>query len=297
MNCINKAFLTKTPMKFSTFSALPFLLTFFFLSSCQRALPPLKMLVMPIDTVENTKSTYAPFVSYLEESVNRKVNLVTPATYDEVKKLLLSSSSYDIVNLNGVLYSQYYNPKKFQVFAQETSGGETTYNSVFISHRDSDIFQISDIKDSVLALNNRYSTSGALVPIIMLKDANLSPGSDYKYKFTESHLSSAQSVLDGDSNAAAVSWKSFKNFIRDKKLNPNSLRIIGVSFPIPLDPWLINKELPNSTKEIIFSSFYDLSDRTILDSLGTDGFVPANESNFDSIDIDKTSVYTSILAE
>ena len=283
-------------MKTSLLSRLSFLFLLFLLSACQRSSIPLKLLVMPIDTVENTKATYAPFVSYLEGSLNRKVDLVTPASYAEVKDTLLSKSTYDIVNLNGVLFSQYFDPKRYQIFSPETSGGESSYNSVFISRRNSNINQISDLKGSLLALNNKYSTSGALVPVIMLMKDSLYPNTDYKYQFLDSHLAAAKSVIDGDSDAAAVSWKSLKKFIRDKKVNPSSLRIIGVSFPIPLDPWLLDKKLPDSLKTQIASSFYELSNRSVTNSLGSDGFVPATKETFTSLTQD-SKLYRTVLAQ
>ena len=252
---------------------------------------------MPIDTVETTKATYAPFVSYLENSLNRKVDLVTPRTYADVKDTLLSKSTFDIVNLNGVLFSQYFNPKRYHVFAQETSGGETTYNSVFIARRNSTIDEISDLKGSLLALNNKYSTSGGLVPVLELMKNDLYPNTDYKYQFLNSHLASTKSVISGDSDAAAVSWKLFKSFIRDKKVNPRPLRIIGVSFPIPQDPWLLNKNLPDDLKQQISSSFYDLSNRSVTNPLGSEGFVPATKATFTSLTPEDADLYRSILSE
>ena len=255
------------------------------------------MLVMPIDTVDNTKATYAPFVSYLEDSINRKVDLISPASYADVKDILLSKSTYDIVNLNGVLFSQYFDSNRYQIFAQETSGGETSYNSVFIARRNSNISQISDLKGTLLAFNSKFSTSGALVPVIMLERDNLYPNIDYKYIFTDSHLAAAQSVINGDSDAAAVSWKSLKKFIRDKRINPSSLRIIGVSFPIPLDPWLLDQRLPDNLKTRISTSFYELSNRSIFNSLGSDGYVPATKETFSSLTPETSELYRSILAE
>ena len=298
MNFTNKVYSVKF-MKTSFLFRLTPLLLLFLLSSCQRTFTPLKLLVMPIDTVENTRSTYAPFVSYLEASINRKVELISPASYSDVKDLLLSESTYDIVNLNGVLFSQYFDAKRYQIFAQETSGGETSYNSVFIAHRNSNINQISDLKGSLLSFNNKYSTSGALVPVILLQKQDLYPNINYNYIFVDSHLSAAQSVINGDSDAAAVSWKSLKKFIREKKINPSSLRIIGVSFPIPLDPWIMDKRLPDNLKNQISSSFYELSDRSVMNSIGSEGFVPATKETFSSLNPQnpKLKLYESILAE
>ena len=296
MNSINKVYFTKI-MKVSFLFRLSSLILLLLLSSCQRSLTPLKLLVMPIDTVENTKATYAPFISYLEESINRKVHLVTPSSYAEVKEILLSDSTYDIVNLNGVLFSQYFDPQRYHIFAQETSGGETSYNSVFITRLNSNINEIPDLKGSLIAFNNKYSTSGALVPVMMLYKAGLYPNIDYNYHFLNSHLASAQSVISGDSDAAAVSWKTFKKFIIDKKINPSSLRIIGVSFPIPLDPWLLDKNLSDELKYQISSAFYELSQRFVLNSLGSDGFVPATKKTFTSLTVEDSKLFRTFLAE
>ena len=45
-----------------------------------------------------------PHLCLIEASINRKVELISPASYSDVKDLLLSESTYDIVNLNGVLF-------------------------------------------------------------------------------------------------------------------------------------------------------------------------------------------------
>ena len=260
-------------------------------------MPPLKMLVMPIDSIEYTKDTYVPFVSYLEKRINRKVDLITPPTYADVKTLLLSNTNYDIINLNGVLFSQYFDPKRYQIFSQETSGGDLSYNSVFIANRSSNISQVTDIKGHTLALNNKYSTSGGLVPTIMLANEKMYPNIDYTYKFYDNHLIAAKSVANGYTKVGAVSWRSLKKFIRDKKIQPDTLRIIGVSFPIPLDPWLLNKNLPDKLKSDISSSFYQLSNRSVLNSLGSDGFVPATESTYNSLRLKTSLSYQTVLSD
>ena len=194
------------------------------------------------------------------------------------------------------MFSQYHDPDRYQIFSQETSGGSLSYNSVFIANRRSNISQVSDVEGKILALNNKYSTSGALVPTIMLASDNLLPNKDFTYKFLESHLLVGRSVANGNSEVGAVSLKSLKKFIREDKIEPSTLRIIGVSFPIPLDPWLLNINLSNQLKSDISSSFYQLSNRSILTSLGSDGYVPANKSTYNPLILKANNFYESIMS-
>ena len=296
INFLNKVSLINS-MKNTLLLRLSSFFLLFLLSSCQRSSTPLKMLVMPIGSVENTRSTYSSFVSHLEDSVNRKVDLITPSTYAEVKDALVSESTFDVINLNGVLYSQYYDPERYQIFAQETLGGQSTYNSMFIARRSSNIYQTSDIKGKLLALDNKYSTSGGLVPVLMLMNDNLYPNSDYKIQFLNSHFSAAQSVIRGDSDVAAVSWKTLRKLIRDKKVVPNSLRIVAVSFPIPLDPWILNNNLSTQLKTQITNSFFNLSNESVMRSLGSDGFVPATPQTYSSLKPQDSELYRSVIGE
>ena len=130
----------------------------------------------------------------------------------------------------------------------------------------------------------------------MLASDNLLPNKDFTYKFLESHLLVARSVANGNSEVGAVSWKSLKKFIREDKIEPSTLRIIGVSFPIPLDPWLLNINLSNQLKSDISSSFYQLSNRSILTSLGSDGYVPANKSTYNPLILKANNFYESIMS-
>ena len=266
------------------------------LSSCSHSDNDLSMLVIPVGSVEQTKKTYAPFVSYLQSKTGSNVQLITPSSYLEAKSLVQSSKKFDIVNLNGVLYSQFDLGSTYSVFAQESSDGEVYYNSVFISYRPSSVRTLSDIQGQKLALVNPFSTSGALVPVLMLKKINLLPDKDYNYSFLGSHLSTADAVTSGRFNVGATSWKSLKQLIRASKIKSDMLRIISVSDPIPLDPWLIRNDLDPRKKSLIKSAFYDLSDQQVLKDLGSDGFIPASSNTHEILKQD-SQVYERLMPQ
>ena len=267
------------------------------LTSCSSYLQnkkDLSMLVMPIGSINKTESIYLPFQKYLKKQTGRNVNLITSKSYVEIRSLLKSNKTFDIVNLNGVLYSQDFNPKRYAVFAQETSGGEATYNSAFIVNIDSPFWNLEALKGKKIGFGSKYSTSGSLIPVLMLEKAGLSPTSDYSYVHYPSHIDTANAVINKQIDAGAISWKTIKSVIEKGSIKASKTRIIAVSNPIPLDPWLINRSLSKELKYKIKSSFYDLNDKDIQQSLGTDGFIPIHGNPLDSLK-DESNIYLKIL--
>ena len=61
----------------------------------------------------------------------------------------------------------------------------------------------------------------------------------------------------------------------------------------------MDKRLPDNLKNQISSSFYELSDRPVMNSIGSEGFVPATKETFSSLNPQnrKLKLYESILAE
>lgn len=278
----------------SLFSRLSVIVGFLLLTSCGKPPSSLTMLVMPIDSISETRDRYKPFLEYLETNTNRKINLINASSDADVKNLLLGKKKFDIVHLNGVLFSEYYNKQKYTIFAQETSDGQMSYNSVFIANHNSHINDILDIKGTVIGLNNKYSTSGSLVPVLMLAKYGLKPNLDYNYKFFNSPLAVVDAVSTGKVKVGAVSWKLLRLFFSDKSVDPESIRIIGVSFPIPSSPWLFNKNLPISLQDSLSELFFQYSNKNLRNTLGLDGFVPASSTTHYQLLEDRDS-YDSIL--
>jgi len=266
------------------------------LPSCSSSSLKLRMLVLPIGSVQNTVSIYKPFVAYLRQSTGYDVDLIAPRNYTDFHTRLLGRQDYDIVNANGVMYSQIKNNGRYSVFAQETSDGEITYNSVIFASPSSGIHTLNDIRGKTIALVDKYSTSGSLYPVKELYSVNLRPYTDYNIVYLGSVSNVASAVSEGKVLAGATSWKTLKQLISSNQIKPSALRIIFVSSPIPLDPWLVKSSLPLNVQERIRSCFFDLSDRAILAKLGSDGFVPASSATH-SILVDTDSIYKNLILD
>lgn len=195
-----------------------------------------------------------------------------------------------------ILYSQDFNPMKYEIFAQESSAGESTYNSIIIVRASSKINSIRGLKGKKIALNNKFSTSGALIPILSLAASELRPGIDYQHQFSGSHLNTAKLVINGNADAGALSWKLLKGFIRDDLIDPSSIRIIDVSSPIPLSPWVLNKSLEPVTKDKIRGAFFGLSDTEMLKPFSVSGFIPVQGDPYVGLR-QNSEVYTDLIRD
>lgn len=255
----------------------------------------ISILVFPDSgSVDQTKKDYSKFIQYLEDSTKMNINLTVGTTYSDVKEKFKGDNVFDVVKLNGVLYSQSFEPKKYQIFAQESSSGQSTYNSIIIVKNNSDIYSLKDLRNKKIALNNKYSTSGSLVPILSLAAVGLRPTTDYQYTFSGSHLKTAKMVITGTVDAGALSWKLLKGYIRNKDIDPSSVRIIDVSSPIPLSPWVLNSNLSSQQKDKIKAAFFGLNDETILKKFSVSSFIPVQGDPYSTLR-QNSDVYTGLV--
>ena len=70
-----------------------------------------------------------------------------------------------------------------------------------------------------------------------------------------------------------------------------------MSFPIPLDPWILNNNLSTQLKTQITNSFFNLSNESVMRSLGSDGFVPATPQTYSSLKPEDSDLYRSFIGE
>ena len=158
------------------------------------------------------------------------------------------------------------------VFAEKEAGAKVLlkkvwdenpyYYSVLLSHKDSGISKISDLKDKRLAFVDRKSTSGYLYPSVLFKNKGIDPESYFKdVIFAGNHKAAVNAVRTEKAAAAAV-------FADDKKGHDNAwsnyypkeksqFNVIWVSEPIPNDPFCVREafyqKYPHTTHEVMFA--------------------------------------------
>lgn len=154
----------------------------------------------------------------------------------------------------------------------------STYKSVLIANKDSDIKTIKDIKGRTMAFVEPNSTSGALIPaaeiINSFSDFNLTiddlqtNGKFFQsVSFSGKHQAGLQAVLKGDIDVAPISDQILANEIKHGNAPKNGVKIIHESAPIPSEPMAVRGDLPKEVKDKVKNFLVNYNNESYFDTL------------------------------
>ncbi len=141
--------------------------------------------------------------------------------------------------------------------------GHVVYHSLIVTKSNSPIKSLDDLKRDgrkySFAFTNPASTSGHLIPRAYLEREGIDPESLFKeLVFPGKHNATALSVISGKVDAGCVSENTYKKLVKLGALDPNELRIIWKSPPIPDGCIAVRSGLPEDLKEAIQSCLVEL---------------------------------------
>ena len=187
-----------------------------------------------------------------------------------------------------------------ECFAVIGADGVHGYYSHFITHVDSDIHSLDDLKGRTFGFVDPASTSGYLVPSNDLLNHFESSLPDLEFEdltvngrffssvlFAGTHANSAQGVYRKDVEAAAVTSATVDAEIRNGHIPEGVLRTFHTSALIPASPMVIQKDLPEDLKELVKNFFYEWDDQAFWDVRAprnpASRYFPVEDHEYDSI--------------
>lgn len=252
--------------------------------------------VIPFEEVQLTAQKFKGVVQALQEVTGKKVEWYFPTSYAS----LIEAQKRGFIDLG------YYGPRsyiqaveasggKIEAFAQAAWGGgpyrekKDGYHSYIIVKADSPYQNVQQLKGKILALTDPASTSGDLVPKVMLGQELGTKLSKFfgKTFYAGKHDVAAVSVLEGRADAAAVADVTLDWAVDAKRFGPRDFRVIWKSTLLPLDPFAWHADLPADLKDNIRKAFLRLNDtdygKAFLKSIRSESIVLTNDKAYDSI--------------
>ncbi|SAY39205.1 Phosphonate ABC transporter phosphate-binding periplasmic component (TC 3.A.1.9.1) [Candidatus Synechococcus spongiarum] len=221
--------------------------------------------------------------SYLEITLDVPVELVVSTDYST----LIEAATRNKSNLT------YFGPLSYVIarsratflepFAVRLKDGASTYKAVLIGNREQGIDSFDAVRGQTVALGDPASTGSRLFPQLRLAEAGLQPNVDYQPVFLGTHDAVAKAVERGTAAAGGLSQVIYEKLVEQGTINPDKLVVLGTSSAIPQYPWTMGSGLNEELRQAIKQSFYNLKDPALLQPLRADGFVPAQDSDYDSI--------------
>ncbi len=252
-------------------------------------LPVLRVGAIPAESKEKTIDQFAKFMDYLGRKTGCKVELYVADDYEGIISKM-KQGEIDIA---------WFGPFSY-IMAAETAGARafaiddniktgTSYHSVFIVHPASNINSIKEIKGQTLSFVDKASTSGYLIPQVIMKRQGIDIDRDFaKIEFLGSHDAAILAVKKQQIGVAAVADNILFRLQEKGVVGEKDFKIIGSSPPIPSNVWAYRGGLPAELSAKVRQAFLDVAqeDKEALGMYGKDfvtGFLPAEDKQYDII--------------
>ncbi len=213
-------------------------------------LTKLRFGTVPGENIEARREQYAPFIDYLERKLGMEIELFVgtdyTATIEAMRAGKLDLAWYGPFSY--ILAADIANAEAFVAGYHEDLG--IFYESYIITHRDSGINEISDLKGKTFAFVDPASAGGHLIPRMHMVEEGIDPDKDLaSMVFLGGHDACALAVQNQHVDAATIVKHMYERALQNELIVEEDVKIIHVSDPFPGGPLAWHKDLPDDIKE------------------------------------------------
>jgi len=249
-------------------------------------LAKLRVGLVPGVDAQQMVAQYDPLVKYLERVLGLDVELIVGTDYTETIEAMRA----------GKLDLGMYGPFSY-ILAADTANAEAAimasfedmgiyYESYIITHPESGIDKISDLRGRTFGFVDPASTGGYLIPRMYMEKEGINPDKDLaSTTFLGGHDACALAVKNKQVDAASILKHQLEAAINTGMISEDDFKIIHTSDRFPGGPMAWRKDLPEDLKEKIRDAFINMPEeeisvmRTVIPKLVK--FEAANDSDFD----------------
>lgn len=248
---------------------------------------PLRVAVAAVISPRGTVESYSPFLSYLEEKLNRPIELVQRRTYLEVNDLI-EYGEVDLAFVCTSAYIQGHDLFGMELLVAPQVGGATTYNSYLIVPASSKARSLEDLRGKVFAFTDPISLSGRVYPTYLVQQLGFTPEAFFGRTFyTYSHDEAIRAVASGVADGAAVDSLVYEFALaRDPSL-AEKVKIIHRSPDFGIPPVVASPftrpQVKVDLQTLLLGMADDPASSAALASIGVERFVLIDDSAYDSV--------------
>lgn len=221
---------------------------------------PVKIYFVPAVDSKIIYDNSKVLVDWLEKTTPYHYEVAVPSSYVAVIEAF-GSKRADIASMNTYGYVVAHEKYGAEGRLQIVKNGSTTYRTQIIARTDGPIKSLADLQGKKMAYVDPASTSGYLVPKKMLIDRGIKPAQEV---FAMKHDGVISMVYQGQVDGGATFYTPpEEGKIQDARRLvltqypdvEKKIKIIELSEPIPNDPIVFRKDLPEEMKTKIADAF------------------------------------------
>lgn len=228
-----------------------------------------------------TLGNYRKLLDAMAASIKRPVTIALRNTYGEIVQDLQRGAA-DIGIVNTFSYVDIVSRAKLKPLVRRVQAGRDYYQSYLIVRENAGISRYRELKGKVIAFSDPHSTTGYLLPQLMLRSHRLEVTRDFaRVLFVGSHESTALAVANGTAHAGALSSYIYE------ELDPAvqaKLDIMDLSESIPFGPVVARSALGEPLLQRIRHFFVTLGGsswgRSLLRDARLSGFTTASHEDY-----------------
>jgi phosphonate transport system substrate-binding protein len=161
---------------------------------------------------------------------------------------------------------------------------QPSYRSIIIARKETPIGSLQEIKGRTFAFVDPGSTSGYMVPAASFVLAGITPEKDFaKVMYSGGHDATIVAVAEGKVDAGSVADRIFERGCAKGLADCKKLKVVWQSDPIPNDPVLYRKNLPDDLKKKVRDAFYSVKNLPFGEMGTVARFDPATDKDYDSV--------------
>ncbi len=225
---------------------------------------------------------YQPIMDYLTEKTAFHFELKLARDYTEAVAFL-KEGTVQVASLGDVTFFEANRGfGAIPIVRPLNKLGRSEYRSIIITRKNSGIRSVADLKGRTFAFGNLHSTSGNLLPRLLLYQNGITLFDLAAYENLDSHTDVARAVLKGKFDAGAV--KDVVAF----RYQPHGLELIAQSDPVPSVPIVARPDadprLVKAVRDALLA--IDPADPAMIARMKSwdpefrNGFVPASATDY-----------------
>lgn len=187
----------------------------------------------PVEDPAVYENVFGEFIAHLSKVTGKRVRWYAAESYAAQVEAIRSGRLHIAgvasgptpyaVNLSGFA----------PLVAMEKFDGTTGYTLQLITHKDSPIKSVADLKGKRVAHVSPSSNSGDTAPRVLFAALGIKPGVDYEVLFSGKHDNSIMGVVNKDYDAAPVASNVVDRMRERGMFKKDDLRIVYESRPFP----------------------------------------------------------------
>lgn len=241
---------------------------------------------VPVEGGADTTQRYAPLEQHLGDRLGIPVQVVSASSYQGVITAM-ENDQIEFAWLGPKSYVEAARRADAQALLLELNlQGERGYRATFLVPADSDIQSLQDARGKRFAFTDPNSTSGYLMPsIILLDELGETPETFFgEVSFSGAHGTSILQAANGEIDIVATNDLDIGKLIENGTLNENDVRVVYTSELIPGAPIAARRELPESFKQAVVDAILELNDKPELqERFQNGGYVHIQDEAYDII--------------